>query len=159
MKIKKLKTPVIEYQIVEKINEIIDLLNKSFITDEPDTITTSVTNCTVSSLNDNMCAELTCDTLIPRANEHTSSELEAKVLSDAVNLETIFDNMIYEVEPNPLTNKKCPHCGESYWSPRDATITAVYYEPIYKDGININPDRNTVSRTYHCWACGKDWKE
>lgn len=159
MKIKKLRTPVMDYQIVEKINEIIDLLNKSFITDEPDTISTSVTNCTVSSLNDNTCAELTCDTLVPRPNEHTSADLEAKVLSDEVDLKTILDNMIYEVEPNPLTNKKCPHCGESYWSPRDATITAVYYEPIYKDGVNINSDRNKVSTTYHCWACGKDWEE
>lgn len=159
MKIKKLKTPVMDCHIVEKINEIIDLLNNSFITDEPDTITTSVTNCTVSSLNDNTYAEITCDTLVPRPNEHTRADLEAKVLSDEVGLETILDNMIYEVESNPLTNKKCPHCRESYWSPRDATITAVYYEPIYKDGVNINPDRNKVSQTYHCWACGKDWTE
>lgn len=34
MKIKKLTPPVMDYQIVDKVNEIIDLLNNSFITQD-----------------------------------------------------------------------------------------------------------------------------
>ena len=31
-------------------------------------------------------------------------------------------------------------------------VTAMYFEPIYKDGVNINPDRNisTTEVTCHC---------
>lgn len=35
--------------------------------------------------------------------------------------------------------------------------TTVYYPPIYKDSVNINPDRNTT--TVHCtyMNCGKNF--
>ena len=36
--------------------------------------------------------------------------------------------------------------------------TLVAYIPIYnKNGVNINPDRNTTSFTVDCLSCGKKW--
>ena len=54
-------------------------------------------------------------------------------------------------------NVKCPNCGESYYEELYSTRTCVYYPPIYKDGININPDRNTSTTNCHCLNCGKDF--
>ena len=51
----------------------------------------------------------------------------------------------------------CPNCGQSYYATLYSDRTAVYYPPIYKDGTNINPDRNTT--TYHCQCinCGEQF--
>ena len=54
-------------------------------------------------------------------------------------------------------NVRCPHCGESYYEELYSTRTSVYYPPIYKDSININPDRNTTTTNYYCLNCGKDF--
>ena len=51
----------------------------------------------------------------------------------------------------------CPHCGESYYMEKFSTSTCVYYPPVYKDGVNINPDRNTTTVHCTCMACGKDF--
>lgn len=51
----------------------------------------------------------------------------------------------------------CPHCGESYYQENYSTRTAVYYPPIYKNGVNINPDQNTTTTCCHCLNCGKDF--
>ena len=50
---------------------------------------------------------------------------------------------------------KCPYCNESYYEEGVTTVTAVYYIPIYKDGVNINPDRNARTTNCHCLNCGK----
>ena len=52
---------------------------------------------------------------------------------------------------------KCPHCGESYYQENYSTTTAVYYPPIWKNGVNINPDRNTTTTHCTCMNCGKDF--
>jgi len=49
---------------------------------------------------------------------------------------------------------KCPSCGESYFMEGISTTTAVYYPPIWKDGVNVNPDRNTTTTQYKCLNCG-----
>lgn len=49
----------------------------------------------------------------------------------------------------------CPNCGESYYTELYCERTAVYYPPIYKDGVNINPDRNTTTHYCTCMNCGK----
>lgn len=36
--------------------------------------------------------------------------------------------------------------------------TAVYYPLIWKDGVNVNPDRNTTTTYCKCMACGKDFE-
>jgi hypothetical protein len=33
------------------------------------------------------------------------------------------------------------------------TCTAMYYPPIYKDGVNINPDRNISTTVCLCLEC------
>lgn len=50
---------------------------------------------------------------------------------------------------------KCPKCGESYYMDKYTTRTAMYFTPIYKDGVNINPDRNisTTTTTCVCLKC------
>ena len=50
---------------------------------------------------------------------------------------------------------KCPNCGESYFTESYSTTTAMYYPPGYKNGININPDRNITTTTCYCKVCGK----
>lgn len=52
---------------------------------------------------------------------------------------------------------KCPYCNESYYEEGVTTVTAVCYIPIYKDGVNINPDRNARTTNCHCLSCGKDF--
>ena len=51
----------------------------------------------------------------------------------------------------------CPHCGESYYMENYSTTTAMYYIPIYKDGVNINPDRNKTTTHCTCINCGKEF--
>lgn len=51
----------------------------------------------------------------------------------------------------------CPHCGKSFYEELYSTRTALYYPPIYKDGVNINPDRNKTTTSCHCLNCGKDF--
>lgn len=52
---------------------------------------------------------------------------------------------------------KCPNCGESYYRENYSTRTALYYPPIWKNGVNINPDRNTTTTHCTCINCGKDF--
>ena len=53
---------------------------------------------------------------------------------------------------------KCPYCGESYYEEIYSEMTTAYYPPIYKDGVNINPDRNTTTTKCHCKKCGEIFK-
>lgn len=50
-----------------------------------------------------------------------------------------------------------PHCGESYYMENYTTTTALYYPPIYKNGVNINPDKNKSTTHCTCMNCGKDF--
>lgn len=56
-----------------------------------------------------------------------------------------------------MINLKCPVCGESHYSVGICMCTAAYYEPIYRNGVNINPDRNITTTNYHCLDCKSDW--
>ena len=53
---------------------------------------------------------------------------------------------------------KCPKCGESYYRENYPTCTAMYYPPIWKNGININPDRNIITTNYICMVCGNNFR-
>lgn len=48
---------------------------------------------------------------------------------------------------------KCPHCGTSYYREQYSVSTAMYFTPVYKDGVNINPDRNITTTVCHCINC------
>lgn len=52
---------------------------------------------------------------------------------------------------------KCPYCGESYYKEGVSVTTDLYYPPIYKNGVNINPDRNARTTTCHCLSCDKEF--
>lgn len=52
-----------------------------------------------------------------------------------------------------MNGVKCPRCGESYYAVRYSTRTAMYYQPIIKDGVNINPDRNIETTVCTCLNC------
>lgn len=56
-----------------------------------------------------------------------------------------------------LHSAKCPHCGASYYQELYSVSTALYCPPIYKDGVNINPDQNSSTTHCHCLECGKDF--
>lgn len=64
-------------------------------------------------------------------------------------------NTVYKGDKAALT--RCPHCGESYYMENYGITTSVYYPPIYKDGVNINPDRNKTSVNCTCMNCHKDF--
>ena len=53
------------------------------------------------------------------------------------------------------SNIKCPYCGESYYTIEHSESTCVYYPPIIKDGVNINPDRNIHTTHCRCLNCNK----
>ena len=50
---------------------------------------------------------------------------------------------------------KCPYCSESYYQQEVITTTLLGYLPIYKDSVNINPDRNMSTTTCHCLNCDR----
>ena len=135
MQIKKLDSNVDSIsELRNKINEIIDILNTSFITLDPDT--TSLDNA------------ITCDTLTPKLNEF-------------VTLGTVhdfaYDNNVEE--PRGLfSDVRCPKCGKQSFEVGPSITTCGYYPPVYKDGVNINTDRNKTTTKYKC-VCGHTWKE
>ena len=53
-----------------------------------------------------------------------------------------------------MNNFKCPKCGESYYMERYSASTALYCPPIYKNGVNINLDKNITTTYYSCLNCG-----
>jgi len=51
---------------------------------------------------------------------------------------------------------KCPECDSDHHTGCDmGETTLVYYSPIYKNGVNVNPDRNTTTRHITCLNCGE----
>lgn len=48
---------------------------------------------------------------------------------------------------------KCPYCGESYYTELYSTTTSMYFPPIYKNGVNVNPDRNKITTHCRCLKC------
>lgn len=135
MKIKKLNTTATLFDIIDKINEVIDLLNNSFITQDPDTVYGQITD------------SLATDRLTPLANE-TTCELTVDHLMNMVEgAGGIYDNIT------------CPKCGAKHFEIGSGYCTAVYYPTIIKDGVNINSDHNKSVTTYTCCECGHRWKE
>ena len=52
---------------------------------------------------------------------------------------------------------RCPECGQSYYMVKYGTTTCMYFPPIYKDGVNINPDRNHTTKHCTCLNCGTEF--
>ena len=56
-----------------------------------------------------------------------------------------------------MSNIKCPNCGASHYEYKYSMTTAVYYPPIYKDGVNTNPDGNTTTTLCRCCECNHNF--
>jgi len=54
--------------------------------------------------------------------------------------------------------KRCPYCNASSYEEMYTMTTLASYPPIYKDGVNINPDKNTITAKCHCKNCNKIFK-
>lgn len=65
-------------------------------------------------------------------------------------------NCLYK-SVEPLHNIQCPFCGESYYQENYTITTSLYCPPVYKNGVNINPDRNQSSTNCTCLNCGKEF--
>ena len=52
---------------------------------------------------------------------------------------------------------KCPNCGESYYQENYSTTTAMYWAPIFKNGVLINENPNTTTTHCTCCNCGKSF--
>lgn len=95
-------------------------------------------------------------------NMTTDALVTAIELDNALNeYNSLYENAIEctcKVEAPKKDNLiRCPHCGESYYTENYSSCTAVYYPPIYKNGVNINPDRNITTTHCTCMNCGKEF--
>lgn len=141
MKIKKLEKKNGMYDLAEvpdKINEIIELLNNSFLTQEHDEAILDITDS---------LATISCDRITPFTNE-TTCELNVDHLMNMV-----------EGAGGIYNNIKCPKCGAKYFEVGSSYCTLVNYPTIIKDGVNINPNRNKSVTTYTCCECGHRWEQ
>ena len=125
-------------EVPEKINEIIELLNNSFLTQEHNEAILDVTN---------LLPTISCDRLVPLPNETTCELSVDHQLNIVEGAGSIYDNI------------KCPKCGAKYFEVGATVSTCVYYPTIIKDGVNINPDRNKSVTTYTCCECGHSWEQ
>ena len=57
-----------------------------------------------------------------------------------------------------MINVKCPYCEASIYMIKYSATTAMYYPPIIKDGVNINPDGNITTTNCQCLNCGKEFQ-
>ena len=138
MKIEKLQHPVDDVKLVNKINEIIDLLNNSFLTQEHEKAIVDITDS---------LATTSCDRLTPTSNETTCEVTVDHLLNMIAGGVGIYDNI------------KCLKCGAKYFEVGLSYCTDVYYPTIIKDGVNINSDRNKSVTTYTCCECGQSWEQ
>lgn len=58
-----------------------------------------------------------------------------------------------------MCDYKCSKCGSDHHEGCGVgSTTLMYFEPIYKNGENINPDRNTTEYNIECLDCGNKEK-
>ena len=76
---------------------------------------------------------------------------------DFDNINAEITTCSYTTAVNTTVKHLCPKCGESYYMENGGISTCVYYPPIYKDGVNINPDRNKITTHCKCLNCGKEF--
>lgn len=50
---------------------------------------------------------------------------------------------------------RCPYCDENYYIAGPTTVTCLCYPSVYKNGVNINPDRNIHTTQCQCLNCNK----
>lgn len=122
-------------EVVDKINEIIDFVNDTYLMDVADGI---LGRTTISSYD---CVEKCQPGITP----------SVFVTGLSVVGDEAPNNYIGELAAT--SDVKCPNCGESYYTIEYGESTCVYYPPIIKDGVNINPDRNMSTQHCRCLNC------
>lgn len=57
------------------------------------------------------------------------------------------------------TIPQCPYCEKpTLRTVGMLTSTAMYFPPLYnEEGVNINPDRNRITKSYNCQNCNHDF--
>jgi DNA-directed RNA polymerase subunit RPC12/RpoP len=113
---------------IDKINEIIDFLNDTFLMKVKDSQFETI------SVAENDLIEL-----------YNGRTVLTSTTTTLGNVSSLTDSI------------KCPHCGASHYMESGSMSTCVYYPPIWKDGVNINPDGNTTTTYYKCLECGKEF--
>ena len=113
------------YAIIDKINEIIDFLNDTYLMKEKDGQWGTLTHTTGGVVQGH----------------------SIKVTSPLGKCGVIHMS----------SDTKCPHCGESYYTEMSSTTTLAGYPPIWKDGVNINPDQNQSTTRCRCLKCNKEF--
>jgi hypothetical protein len=90
-------------------------------------------------------SSIQCDRLTPLSNE-------------TIDIQAHYDNCVFE--PKGLYDDiECPKCHKKHFTVGESICTLVYHQPVYKDGVNINPNHNTCTTTYTCCECGHTWEE
>lgn len=116
------------HNVMDKINEIIDFLNDTYLMKVKDGQLGTVTDsCTLGP------------------NYITSLNESLTILGDCVERIDLKSNI------------KCPYCGASYYIEGSSMTTLANYPPIWKDGVNVNPDRNKTTTHCKCLSCGKEF--
>ena len=82
--------------------------------------------------------------------------LNATYFMDKEENKTIMSSTNLTIDTS-LSNVKCPCCKESHYMELYNITTAVCCPPIYKDGLNINEDKNFSTTKYQCLSCGKEF--
>lgn len=93
--------------------------------------------------------------LVNQMPENTISLFD--MLKD-ISSDRYYDNCV-EKPASIYDGIKCPICGSTHFVVGPSVSTCVYYPPIIKDGVNINPDRNKCTTSYECCNCGNRWSE
>jgi DNA-directed RNA polymerase subunit RPC12/RpoP len=75
-----------------------------------------------------------------------------------MSINACIDNNVYK-PASIYDGIKCPKCGSTHFMVGPSVSTCVYYPPIIKDGVNINPDRNKCTTQYECLECRHAWSE
>jgi len=53
---------------------------------------------------------------------------------------------------------KCPNCGASHYMEGPSQRTLLYCPPVWKNGVNQNPDTNITTIEAHCLECNFDFE-
>lgn len=122
--------------MINKINEIIDFLNDTYLMKVKDGQYITADNDRDYTRIVGSCTD---------SHFVTGLTLVDDIVHDSIDSISSVTTVTSDI--------KCPHCGESYYTIEESSSTCVYYPPIIKDGVNINPDRNTTTQYCRCLNC------
>ena len=89
-------------------------------------------------------------------NTHLKNAIDSLTIEERDELINYLKSSLYKgnTTKEEFSMLKCPRCEstdpiiEGY-----STTTAVYYPPVWENGVNINPDGNVTTTNYTCGKC------